>query len=130
MPFEIGKVYTFNTVSPVFLGAVVKRATLKSIVDSDIARRFAPIDQLHAQIYPTLPVGSSKSPNTAVYYLFSGENKSTIVLSSEWVDHSSIEVIEHIDLTVRLPQSSLDDIEKIRIALTAAGLKDFTITAD
>lgn len=125
--FEIGKVYTFNTLSPVFLGAIIERAKLKSIVDADTARRFAPIDQLHAQVYPTLPANSPKDVNSSVYYIFEGQNKSTVVLSKSWIDETSIEVIEHIDITVRIPQASLSDIEKVRIALSAAGFKDFSI---
>lgn len=125
--FEIGKVYTFNTLSPVFLGAIIERAKLKSIVDADTARRFAPIDQLHAQVYPTLPANSPKDVSSSIYYVFEGQNKSTVVLASSWIDHTSIEVIEHIDITIRIPQASLSDIEKARIALSAAGFKDFSI---
>lgn len=125
--FEIGKVYTFNTLSPVFLGAVIERAKLKSIVDADTARKFAPIDQLHAQVYPTLPANSPKDVNSSIYYIFEGQNKSTVVLAAGWIDFTSIEVIVYIDLTIRIPQSSLSDIEKARIALSAAGFKDFSI---
>ncbi len=124
---EIGKVYTFNTLSPVFLGAVITRAKLKSIVDADTARRFAPIDQLHAQVYPTLPQGSPKDVNASIYYVFEGLNKSSVVLAASWIDMTSVEVIEHIDITIRIPQASLSDIEKARIALAAAGFKDFAI---
>lgn len=124
---EIGKIYTFNTLSPVFLGAVITRAKLKSIVDADMARRFAPIDQLHAQVYPTLPVGSPKDVNASVYYVFEGQNKTNIVVAEGWIDLTSLEVVEHINITVRIPQASLGDIEKVRIALSAAGFKDFAI---
>ena len=125
--FQIGKVYTFNTLSPVFLGAVISRAKLKSIVDAETARKFAPIDQLHAQVYPTLPANSPRDVNSSIYYIFEGQNKSTIVLAAPWIDFTSIEVIQHIDITIRIPQSSLEDVEKARIALSAAGFKDFEI---
>ena len=124
---EIGKIYTFNTLSPVFLGAVIERAKLKSIVDADTARRFAPIDQLHAQVYPTLPQGSPKDVNSSLYYVFEGQNKTSVVVAGPWIDMTSLEVIEHIDITVRIPQASLSDIEKVRVALAAAGFKDFAI---
>ena len=42
--YNLGVTYSFNTRSPVFLGARIERAKLKSIVDADIARKFAPID--------------------------------------------------------------------------------------
>jgi len=124
----IGKVYSFNTKSPVFLGASIERAKLKSIVDADTARRFAPIDQLHAQIYPTLPTGTPNDVNASTYYIFEGMNKSTIVFSEDWIVESSIEVIEHIEIVVTVPRASLSDIQKVRTALSAANIKDFAIT--
>ena len=128
MNLNIGKVYSFNTKSPVFLGASIERAKLKSIVDADTARRFAPIDQLHAQIYPTLPTGTPNDVNASTYYIFEGMNKSTIVFSEDWIVESSIEVIEHIEIVVTIPRASLSDIQKVRTALSAANIKDFAIT--
>ena len=128
MNLNIGKVYSFNTKSPVFLGASIERAKLKSIVDADTARRFAPIDQLHAQIYPTLPTGTPNDVNASTYYIFEGMNKSTIVFSENWIVESSIEVIEHIEIVVTVPRASLSDIQKVRTALSAANIKDFAIT--
>lgn len=124
---EIGKVYTFNTKSPVFLGAKIERAKLKSIVDASTARKFAPIDQIHAQVFPTLPQGTPRAIDASVYYVFEGLNRSEIVLAALWIEESSVEIIEHVDITVRMPQSSIEDIEKVRIALTASGFKDFEI---
>ena len=128
MEFEIGKVYTFNTLSPVFLGAVIVRAKFKSKMDADTARRFAPIDQLHAQIYPSLPEGSPRDVNASLYYVFEGQNKTTIVLAESWIDMNSIEVIEHIDIKVHVARASLSDVEKVRVALSAAGIQDLVIT--
>ena len=128
MNLNIGKVYSFNTKSPVFLGASIERAKLKSIVDADTARRFAPIDQLHAQIYPTLPTGTPNDVNASTYYIFEGMNKSTVVMSEDWIVESSIEIIEHVEITVMIPRASLSDIQKVRTALSAANIKDFAIT--
>lgn len=128
MNFEIGKVYTFNTKSPVFLGAVIERAKLKSIVDIDIARTMTPIDQQWAQIFPSLPAGTPNNPGGAVYYVFEGLNKTRIVVADAWVVESSIQVIEHITITATIPSASLGDVDVVRLALSAAGLKDFAIT--
>lgn len=128
MNFEIGKVYTFNTKSPVFLGAVIERAKLKSIVDIDVARTMTPIDQLWAQIYPTLPTGTPNTPKASIYYVFEGLNKTRIVVADVWVVESSIQVIEHVTITATIPSASLNDVDVVRLALSAAGLKDFAIT--
>lgn len=128
MNFEIGKVYTFNTKSPVFLGAVIERAKLKSIVDIDVARTMAPIDQQWAQIYPSLPAGTPNAPSNAIYYVFEGLNKNRVVLADAWVVESSIQVIEHVTITATIPLASLNDVPVVRLALAAAGLKDFVIS--
>ena len=128
MNLNIGKVYTFNTLSPAFLGATLQRLRLKSIADLDTARTVAPIDQLHAQIYPTLPEGSPKDPASYTYYIFEAVNKSTVVLADAWIDTNTVELIQSVDISVRLVRASLEDVEKVRVALNAAGLKDFTIT--
>lgn len=125
--FEIGKVYNFNTKSPTFLGAAILHAKLRSIVDATTARVFAPIDQTYAQIYPTLPVGSPANVNDSIYYVFEGLNKNTFVMSEHWIVESSIELIESVSVTVEIPESSLSDLDKIRHALTAAGIVGFTI---
>ena len=128
MLFEIGKVYTFNTLSPAFLGAVITRAKFKAMLNAEIARRFTAIDQTHAQVYPTLPPGSPKDPNSAVYYMFEGQNGQPIIFSEHWIDPLSVEVVEYVEITVRVVRASLSDVEKVRVALSAAGIKDFTIT--
>lgn len=126
-PFEVGKVYTFNTLSPTFLGAVIKRAKLESIVNSTVARTFDPIDQRHKSIYPTLPNGTPKDLEAYIFYLFKAENGSRLVMADKWIDEESIELIEHVSITVRLPNASLGDDVIIRNALNAAGVTDYAI---
>ena len=126
--FQIGKVYSFNTRSPVFLGAVQQRVKLKSIVDADMARRYEPIDQLHAEIYPTLPPGTPNDPNALTYYIFEGLNKKLIILADSWIDVSSVEVIEYVTISVNIPRASLSDVEKVRMALSAANIEGFVIS--
>lgn len=126
-PFEIGKVYSFDTLSPLFIGRTIARAKLKSIVDATIARQFSAIDQQHAMIYPTLPPGSPVSVSASIFYVFEAQNKSTIVLAENWIDLTTVEVIEHIDIDIRVARASLGDVERIRALLSSGGIKDFTI---
>lgn len=127
MNFQIGKIYSFNTRSPVFLGARVERVKLKSIADLDTARKFAPVDQLHAQVYPGLPEGTPRDPAAQTYYIFEAENGSTVFYAASWVIEDTIEVIQNVSVTVTIPQASIGDVEKVRVALSAAGIKGFDI---
>ena len=127
MAFSIGKVYTFNTLSPAFLSNTVERVKLMSIMDAESARTFEPIDQKYAQVYSSLPPGSPKKPSDVTWYLFKAQNGSNVVLADPWIDSTSIEEIKLIDINVSVVRASLSDVDKIRIALSAAGITDFTI---
>lgn len=124
---QIGKTYTFNTRSAAFLGAKIVRAKLKYFGDADTVRKDFSIDQLFAQIYPTLPAGSPKDVNASVYYVFEAQNGSKIVMAESWIDAASLEVVEHVTISVTIPQASLSDVEAVRIAISAAGIQNFAI---
>lgn len=126
--FDIGKVYTFNTKSPAFLGAVIERAKLKSIVDIDMARKLTTIDQLYAQIYPSLPPGTVNDVTAATYYVFEGQNKSQIIVADQWVVESSIQLIENVTIVVTMESAALSDADTVRLALSAAGIQNFVIS--
>ena len=127
LSLSIGKTYSFSTVSPVFLGSKIVNAKLKSIADAETARKFAPIDQVWAQVYPTLPTGTINDVNAAVFYIFEALNKTTVVMAAPWIVEDSLTLIEATTITVTLSNASLSDVEKVRLALTATGFSNFAI---
>ena len=124
---SIGKTYSFSTVSPVFLGSKIVNARLKSIADAETARKFAPIDQVWAQVYPTLPTGTVNDVNATVFYIFEGLNKSTVVMAQPWIVEDSLLLVEATTITATLSGASLNDVEKVRLALVACGFSNFVI---
>lgn len=127
--FELNKVYTFNTLSPVFLGTKMENLKAKIVgCNAGTARRFASIDHMWATIYPSLPAGTVNDVERSVFYLFEAQNGSEVVMCDKWIDPSSIRVIEHIQITVSFPTANLGDADLIRNALNSAGLKDYAIT--
>lgn len=127
--FEIDKVYTFNTRAPALLGAQVTRATLKGIIDYSVAVTFINVDLHHRKIYPALPQGTVNDPKKFTYLLFKTESGELTVFAYEWIDDTSIEVVDSTTLTVTLPGVSNSDANKIRDALNLIGFTNFTITA-
>lgn len=122
--FEINKVYRFNTTAPAFLGARIEYANcLIAAMHASQARLFSPIDQTWAKIFPTLPSGIPNRPEAATYALFQGRNGSRFVMADVWIDEGSIETIEHVTITIVLPEASLQDINPISQALNAAGFR-------
>ena len=127
--FELNKVYSFNTLSPVFLGNKIERAKAMIVgCSASIARKFAPVDHLWRSIYPTLPPGTVNDVEQAVFYVFEGQNKTEVVMCDKWIDTESIVLIDHVQITVSFPTANMGDADIIRNALNAAGLKDYAIT--
>jgi hypothetical protein len=135
-PFELGKIYKFNTTSPQFLGQRIEYAKLIGIVDAETARtRFSAIDQLWNSIYPTLIPGTPNDPNLCTFYIFKGLSASQqglegreYVLAHLWINDSTVEVIEHVTIKVLLENSELSKVDVIKNALTAAGIQNFYIS--
>lgn len=127
--FNIDKVYTFSTRAPALLGAQVIRATLKGIIDYSVAVTFINVDLQHRKIYPALPPGTVNDPKKFTYLLFKTESGELTVFAYEWIDDTSIEVVDSTTLTVTLPGVSNSDANKIRDALNLIGFTNFTITA-
>lgn len=127
--FEIDKVYTFNTRAPALLGAQVTRATLKGIIDYSVAITFLNVDLQHRKVYPALPPGTVNDPKKFTYLLFRTESGELTVFAYEWIDDTSIEVVDSTTLTVTLPGVSNSDANKVRDALNLIGFTNFTITA-
>ena len=127
--FELNKVYSSNTLSPVFLGNRVDRAKARIIgCSANMARKFASIDHMWRSIYPTLPIGTVNDVERAIWYVLEGQNGSEIVLCDKWIDQDSIVLIDHVQITVSFPTASMGDADIIRNALNAAGLKDYAIS--
>lgn len=127
--FVIGNAYTFNTRAPSLLGAIFENATILGIVDYDIATTFRNIDLDHKRIYPLLPSGTVDNPKKFTYLLIRTESGEKTVLAYEWIDVSSITLVDSVTLTVTIPNANSSDATKVRDALALLGMLNFTITA-
>lgn len=125
--FEIGKIYTVNTLAPALLGVSLKNAKLKSIADFDTAFKLTNIRQIHASLLPVLPNGTPQDPSLGIYYVFNSESNETVVMSQYWLDMNSIILVEDISIVVEISEISVDDIPHIRNAITSLGIHNINI---
>lgn len=128
--FVIGNVYTFSTRAPSLLGAIFEKVTILGIVDYNIAVSFLNVDLYHRRIYPLLPQGTIDNPKKFTYILVKTESGEQTVLAYEWIDDTSIELIDAVTLSVLIPNVNLADSGKIRDALSLLGFLNFTISVD
>lgn len=127
MLFDINKIYSFNTKAPALLGSAIKNAKLLGVLDYTSAVTHDNIDLKYRAIYPLLPVGTVDQPEACVYYRFLSESGERIVLADQWIEESSIELIEHINFKVTFSQASIVDMSRVRDALLSLGYTSFKI---
>lgn len=127
MNLSINKSYTFNTRAPAILGARIQNAKLLGILDYTSARQHDNIDLKYRTIFPLLPQGTPDQPDSCVYYRFLSESNEKIIIADQWIEESSIEVVEHVNFQVTFTQASLQDIPRVRDALSALGFSNFNI---
>lgn len=125
--FQLNKTYTFSTTAPALLGTMVKNAKLTSIMDYESARKYDEIDLKYRNIYPLLPVGTPDQVRSCVFYKFKAENGSTVVLADQWINESSVELIEAINIRINVTDISIEDITRIRDTLLSLGYQNISI---
>lgn len=127
---SIGNVYSFSTLSPAFLDARISNAKLVAQCDLSTARTIVPIDQLIAKVRPSLPAGVSYNPATELYLVFETENKSRIVLGSQWIDESSIVEVVQSSYSIKVYTNDPAFEAKAIAAFQAIGPVEFSIVKD
>lgn len=127
---KVGKVYSFNTVSPQFLGTRIERAKLTAVTNTPGARFYTPVDQLYAQVYPSLPPGITKDINSRIWYVFEYQNGSTGVLCDQWIVESSLVLVESVGYRIYIPDASLGQGDMIKQALAGIGIYNPVISSE
>lgn len=127
MNLEIGKTYTFATTAPGILGTEIKNALLESILSFNVATKYDNIVLKYRQIYPQLPQGTPNTPESCIYFLFKTESGEEVVFADQWINESTIEVIEHINFQVLFTSAAIQDMTRVRDAMNALGYTNFQI---
>lgn len=127
MNLTLGATYTFNTLAPSILGAIIQNAKLMSIMDYESAKHYDTIDLKYRSIYPLLPSGTPDQPEHTNYYRFMSESNEPIVIAETWIDESSLIAVEFVNIQVLIQQTNLSEISRIRNALNALGYSNYTI---
>jgi len=122
MKFEIGNKYNFATISTTVLSQYYKNMEVVAIVQFEVAIMFSDVVTIYDNINTELNriVGD---PKTATYVLFKNSDGEKIVLSLDWIDPNSIELVEEIKLSLVISGISNLDIPVIKNVITSLGYK-------
>jgi len=119
---QINSTYTFNTLAPALLGAVIKNAVLNAVLDFETATKFENVAVLYEQIYPALPSGSPQSPTGVLFYRFTSESGQKIFIAEPWIDGSSLVVVTNQNFTINIVNATSTDRTNIQTALAHLGV--------
>lgn len=117
----LNKFYNFSVYANSILGTTYRNAKLVSILDYNVALKFANIELLHRQIYPYLPPNTLNDSTKYTYYLFTYNDKQ-IVIADTWIIQSSIEETEGLNYTLSLNNVTPTQLSIIRDQLTLLGV--------
>ena len=124
---EQGRVYNLYTKAPGILGGRLENASLGAIMTYDYARTMDNIDLLYRQVYPTLPAGTPDNVRSCTYYVFKLPSGGTKVLADQWIDMSSVELVDGIEYTVTFRNKSISHASRLRDILNSMGETDYVI---
>ena len=127
--FQIGVVYSFNSLAAAILGAEFVNVKLVAILDYDTAMQFSNVALMNKQILPLLPVGTPADPTAYTYLKFKTPVGTNIILAYNWIDTSTITITAGTTITVVVNNASTADVTTIKNVLAQLGYTNFSVTA-
>jgi hypothetical protein len=127
MDFQLNKVYSFVTRAPSLLGASIINAKLVGIMIAETARKTHNVDMQYRKIFPLLPPNTPDDIESCVFYEFIGQSGDRVIYADQWIDMTSVEIVDHIRIVTTVVNASLNDVGRIRDVLNAMGYRDFTV---
>ena len=125
--FQLGSVYSFDMWPVALLGANFKNATVTGILDEKSARRFISTRELHANIFPTLPVGTPNNPAAYNYLQITTQQGVDTVIGIAWIKDASVQLILSTTYKVLVGDITASDLPRLRNALLQSGFNNISI---
>ena len=126
MNLELNKKYKFETKAPNTLGSYFENMMYIGELTYDIAINFGDIytinNSIKNEISNMIPIEEMK------FLLFKNmDTNEKIVLSTEWINESTITPIDITSATIKVDDISYDDVQIIRDTLHSLGYNKLTI---
>lgn len=125
-PFELRKSYSFSTLSPEILGEnysnlkveTTTTAETAQLYNSDIYNQYETLKN----VIPNLPEISQ-----CTFIIFKNSTGSKFVIALEYIDLTSIKLVQNTNLRIIIPDTSTESASTINLRLRELGYKNFTI---
>jgi len=128
--FELNKRYNFTTIAPITLSQFYKNMkVIAANMNFKVAVKFSDVITTRQKIIRE--TGKNLlDPHIVSYTMFENEAGETVILADDWIDPNSIVLVETVDLTIKLPNVTTDDMIKIKNILSALGYKNIEVNVD
>lgn len=125
---EILNKYNFDTYAPHVFGNNYRVMLLVNIATYRAASRERDVETQHNAVYPLLPTGTPRDYRQLTYLQFEDLNGQSVWLAKEWLNESSLELINANTLNISVTYASPNDVTLIREVLAQNGFTDIVIT--
>lgn len=122
----IGETYEFSPVAPALMPRYPS-AVYEGTVGYAVASSMAPVAKTHASMIAYVPAGTPTSPLQLKYHLFR-VNDATVVMAQDWINTATLKRVTTGTVTVVISNATPADHQRIRSALSAAGLQVASIS--
>lgn len=130
---DIGQTVSFAVHPTGIIQDNFQNCRILAILDAEDASRFIPnIGAMHANVYPTLPLGTTDNPKGYYYLKLQLANGGGIkVIGQPWIDADTYTVVTGVRTTlITVRGTTADDTERLRKMLVAGNFKDFDISTN
>jgi hypothetical protein len=118
---SIGKTVSFNTHATSVLGTNFNRVKVLGILDHESAMQYINVPIISVNVYPSLPVGTSKDFQNYQFLKIKHTNGDNGCVAIEWIDNSTYVTHEGVNIEFRVEDANASDADRIREILAFNG---------
>jgi hypothetical protein len=121
---QLNQSYNFSLLAPQILSNGYSDATLKAIIDYDLANTIKSVGSLHAAALNSLPNGTPSDPTQLVYYKLKTSTGAIEVIAEAWLSAAPV-LVSTTSLTVKISNTNYADMPRLSALLAANGFTSF-----
>lgn len=122
----VGKIVSFSLYAPSVIGSGYTNVKVLGITTASIAKTFNDIVSQHAQVYPSLPVGTVNNYQAYDYVLIENANKKTVAIGIPWIQNEPTESASSI-VTFTYTNLSASQIKELEFINRSNNYTDFSV---
>lgn len=123
-----GNILSFEVYPAAVIGTRFDDVKVMGVFDSETARIWIDPEAMHANVYPTLPDGTSDDASQYQYVKLKHLNGNVSILGLPWIREDTIQISEKGTLTLKVEDVGPADRDRIIKALAANGYKPSTVS--